>query len=111
MSDEPWYSAMCIFLHTGIKSSHGQVYEERAILVRAESFDEALSRAEVMAEEYAKDVEGCSYTGFVNVFHLFDENVGDGAEIYSLMRTSDLSTDEYLDRFYDTGTERRWGVF
>ena len=76
------------------------------ILVRAGNFDEAVSRAEVMAEEYAKDVDGCAYAGFVDVFHIYDGYLGDGAEVYSLMRTSDLSKDEYLNRFYDTGTER-----
>jgi len=106
MSDEPWYGAKCVFLHTEIESCPGQIYEERVILVRAENFDEAVSRAEVMAEEYAKDVEGCSYTRFVDVFHLYEENIGDGAEVYSLMRESDLSKDEYLNRFYDTGAER-----
>ena len=106
MSDEPWYGAKCVFLHTEIESCPGQVYEERVILVRADSFDEATSRAEVMAEEYAKDVGGCSYLGFVSVFHIYDEYVGDGTEVYSLMRTSELSRDEYLNRFYDTGTER-----
>lgn len=106
MSDEPWYGAKCVFLHSEIESCPGQVYEERVILLRAGSLDEAVSRAEALADEYARDVGGCSYTGFVNVFHIFDENIGDGAEVYSLMRTSDLSKDEYLNRFYDTGTER-----
>jgi hypothetical protein len=106
MIDEPWYGAKCIFLHTGIESCPGQVYEERVVLVRAGSFDEAISRAEAMAEEYAKDNGGCSYTGFIDVFHVYDEDIGDGAEVYSLMRESDLSKDEYLNRFYDTGTER-----
>ena len=106
MNDEPWYGAKCVFLHTEIESCPGQVYEERVILVRAESFDEAISRAEIMAEEYANDVDGCSYTGFVNVFHIYEENVGDGTEVYSLMRKSDLDKDEYLNTFYDTGTER-----
>ena len=106
MSDEPWYGAKCVFLHTEIESCPGQVYEERVILLKAENFNEAVSRAEVMAEAYAKDVGGCSYTGFVDVFHIYDENISDGAEVYSLMRTSDLSKEEYLNRFYDTGTER-----
>ena len=106
MSDEPWYGAKCVFLHTGIESYPGQVYEERVILVKAGGFNDAISRAEVMAEAYAKDVDGCSYTGFVDVEDIYDENVGDGAEVYSLMRTSSLSKDDYLNRFYDTGTER-----
>jgi hypothetical protein len=106
MNDEPWYGAKCVFLHTEIESSPGQVYEERVIIVRAESSDDAISRAEIMAGEYAKDVDSCSYTGFIDIFHIYDEDIGDGSEVYSLMRTSDLSKDEYLNRFYDTGAER-----
>jgi hypothetical protein len=41
------------------------------------------------------------------VFHLFDETIGHGTEIYSLMRESQLSDKDYLDRFYDDGKERR----
>lgn len=106
MNDEPWYGAKCVFLHTAIESCPGQVYEERVILVRAGSLDDAIARAEVLAEEYATDLDGCTYTGFVDVFHIYDESIEDGAEVYSLMRTSDLGRDEYLNRFYDTGTER-----
>jgi hypothetical protein len=29
----------------------------------------------------------------------------DGAEIFSLMRDSDLAPEDYLDSFFDTGTE------
>jgi hypothetical protein len=31
---------------------------------------------------------------------------GQGAEIFSLLRDSELEPDEYLDAFFDTGTER-----
>ena len=106
MNNEPWYGAKCVFLHTQIDSCPGQVYEERVILVRAESFDEAILCAERMAEEYSADLDGCSYTGFVDVFHLYDEEIGNGTEVYSLMRTSNLGKDDYLNSFYDTGAER-----
>lgn len=106
MNDEPWYGAKCIFLHTQIEGCPGQVYEERVVLTKATSLDDAIQRAESLAKEYASDCGGCSYTGFINVFHIYDENIGDGSEVYSLMRTSELSTNAYLDQFYDTGMER-----
>jgi hypothetical protein len=46
------------------------MYEERVVLVKANSFDEAVQRAEALALEYAHNLEGCSFTGFVNVFHI-----------------------------------------
>jgi hypothetical protein len=65
-----------------------------------------------MAEEYANDLDGCSYTGFINVFHIYGESIGEGTEVYSLMRASSLSKDDYLNSFYDTGTERtqKWNA-
>src|SRR5262245_48137484 len=89
-SQEPWYGAKCIFLHTKIESLPGKVYEERVILIKASSFDEAINRAEGEAEKYARELEGCTYTGYMDVFHIYGERVSDRSEIYSLMRTSDL---------------------
>ncbi|WGX98091.1 hypothetical protein [Nocardioides sp. L-11A] len=31
---------------------------------------------------------------------------GEGAEVFSLMRSSELNPDDYLDTFFDTGDER-----
>lgn len=106
LDDEPWYGAKCVFLHTAIESRPGQVYEERVVLIRASSFEEAISKAEQEAEEYARDAEGCSYVGFVDIFHVYDERVGDRTEVYSLMRDSDLGVDQYIERFCDTDDGR-----
>jgi hypothetical protein len=43
----------------------------------------------------------------MDVFHIFDEKVGRGTEVYSLVRESGLSGQGYLDRFYDDGNEHR----
>lgn len=82
-------------------------YEERITLWRASSADEAIERAEAEAEEYAAGIEETpvTYLGLAQCFHLFDEP-GDGAEIFSLMRDSDLDHDDYIDSFFDTGSER-----
>jgi hypothetical protein len=46
--------------------------------------------------------------GLAQAFHLFvGADLDDGAEVFSLMRTSDLPADEYVDRFFDTGDERQ----
>src|SRR5882724_9356878 len=89
-NEEPWYGAKCVFLHVNIASCPGQVYEERVVLVRANDFDEAIRLAEIEANNYAGDDEDCTFTGFMNVFHIYDKKIGDGTEVYSLMRTSDL---------------------
>jgi hypothetical protein len=97
---EPWYAAQCIFLHSGTEHDPRQRYEERITLLRADSFDQAVQRAENEAEEYCRDLDGCKYVGHVNVFHMYDEKLGDGTEIFSSMQKSDLKPKEYLDLHY-----------
>lgn len=106
MKTEPWYGAKCIFLHKDLGQGRSRVYEERVVLIKAKNIDRAIERAEKEARKYANDMDGCSYVGFVDVFHLFDSKLKSGTEVYSLMRDSKLGKNKYLDRFYDTGKER-----
>lgn len=102
---EPWYAARCVFRHYKVTPIHDckYVYEERIILVRAEDMEQAIRIAEKEAREYAaKDSE---YLGYVNIFHLFESIVDHKMEVYSLMRSSDLEADDYLDHFFDSGNE------
>ncbi len=67
----------------------------------------AISRAEhISRENYESDTT--VYTDYAMAFHIFDENgdaLGEGVEVFSLIRKSDLDVDDYLDRFHDTGDE------
>ena len=104
MPCEPWYAAKCVFRHTNLTAKGGGwVYEERIVLFRASNEDDAISKAEEEAPQYA--TEGTEYLGFVEVFHLFTETLEDKIEVFSSMRSSKLPPSEYLDRFIDTGTE------
>jgi hypothetical protein len=99
---EPWYAVRCLFYHGDIKA-----YEERTVLVSAVDTDEAIAKAEVDAAEYCRALENVQYLKYVDTFHLFEKEVADGAEIFSLMRTIEIDKDAYIDRFLDSGTERR----
>ena len=112
-----WYAAMCIFEHKDVPpletvatSARATVYEERIVLLRAESFDAAIAAAEAEAEEYAKQ-NGARYVGYIMTYQLFDEVIGEGTEVYSLMRSSSLSVNEFLNHYHDDGTEhsQHWG--
>jgi hypothetical protein len=46
------------------------------------------------------------YLGLAQAYRLGDPP-GDGAEVFSLVRGSDLGDEAYLDTFFDTGTERQ----
>jgi hypothetical protein len=107
MDNLNWYGAKTIYKHSLIEDDIAKtLFEERVVLFQAIDFDGAIAQAEVEAEAYAvsNDVE---YLGFMDVFHIFDEKVGRGTEVYSLMRESGLSEQDYLDRFYDDGNEHR----
>lgn len=105
--DNHWYSAKCLFRHRRTDEGVQRVlYEERFVLLRAADFDAAVIKAEADAEAYAREIDGCAYIGFTDLFQLFDREVGEGTELYSLLRESDLSPGDYLDRYYDTGMER-----
>jgi hypothetical protein len=95
------YSVRC---HFQIDVRH---YEERITVWQAASFDEAIDQAEAEAENYAERVDG-RYLGSCDCFHLADAGMqaSQGAEIYSLIRASDLDADTYLRTFFFTGTER-----
>ncbi len=107
LTDEPWYSARCIFRF--LRSAEGatqSVYEERIVLLKAKDFREAVRRATDDAKRYAADASA-EFTEFVDVYHLFDGELADGVEAFSLLRTSNLNPQEYVKRHFDTGAEFR----
>lgn len=103
--ERSWYTAKCIFRHHNqVKIS--AIYEERIVLFKATSFEEARDLADVEAEDYVSSSDrGVSCTDYMNVFHLFDNRVKSGMEIYSLMRTSDLSEDDFLKHYFNIEVE------
>ena len=102
----PWFAVRCVFRTAWIGDGPDpaeQLYEERITLWQAGSSEEAIALAEQEAAEYAEDDD--EYLELAQAFELYDDP-GHGAEVFSLMRTSPLEPDAYLDTFFDTGTER-----
>ncbi|MFI0352460.1 DUF4288 domain-containing protein [Actinomadura sp. 9N407] len=103
--DEPgWYGVRCVF-----RWSHEEerLYEENVTIWRAASFDEAIAKAETEALEYAATCNG-RYLDFAQAYFIGeDEMIGEGSEVFSLMRTSELDRDAYVTRYFDTGQERQ----
>ncbi len=100
---EPWYGVRLIYqLHGFSEETSQNVYEERILIVRAESGEAAIEKA----EEYSKDYEDATteYLGCANSFNIFDENgscLGPGTEVFSVLQKSSLPPEEYLDRLDD----------
>ena len=108
MKSPEWYSAKTIYkTHTVEDGRPTTVFEERVVLFRATDSDDTIAKAEAEAAEYCRTSCGTEYLGFLDVYHVGDEAIGHGKEVYSLMRNSDLSNKDYLAHFYDDGKERR----
>jgi hypothetical protein len=97
-----WYTVRCIFRSA---DDDGALYEERVTLWYADDLDGAIALAEVEAAEYAEahDVE---HLGLAQAYWL-PAPPATGAEVFSLVRESELDAEAYLDQFFDTGRERQ----
>ena|SRR5258708_6136404 len=93
-----WYSVRCVVKH----GANG--YEERVTLWHSDGFASAIAKAEDEAQSYAEDVGNAEYVGLAQAFQIAGEPE-EGAEVFSLIRESNLSAKDYLSRFFDTGDE------
>jgi len=113
MDDEPplerWYGIRCLF-DWGKSREPGRennsVYEERIIVVEANTFEEAIQCAESEAAEYAND-NGVKYMEYALGYFMGTDRIANQTEVFSLLRESELEPEAYIDRFFDTGHERQ----
>jgi hypothetical protein len=91
--------------------SNADAYEERITLWEAGSAKEAIARAESEAAEYASLWEAGEAEP-LSLFQSFelDGAPRDGAEVFSLIRRSQLLPDAYLDSFFSTGSELQQSI-
>ncbi|MEW1903111.1 hypothetical protein [Streptomyces sp. NPDC086147] len=95
-----WYGARTFYRWA---TWENRPYEERVVLFRARSLDEAVELAERESAEYAGE-GGFEVLGMVQVYRISDgdEEVGAGTEVFSRLHALDVPPDEFLDR-YDSG--------
>jgi hypothetical protein len=100
---DKWYSTRCVFEWVP------GVFEERVTLWEAESLDAAIQMAEREAFNYSSKVEGHQivFTGLIQAFEVGLNRPESGTEVFSLLRDSHLSSDAYLTKYFDTGTEHQ----
>ncbi|MBI5381955.1 MAG: DUF4288 domain-containing protein [Opitutae bacterium] len=105
-TSEPWYAVKCLFHHPTRKAEDEDfLYEERITLWKAPSFVEAHRMADEEASLYAKEAK-CVFVKSTDSFHLFDQEVGSGIEVYSTMRGSNLRPEYYEKTFCITARDR-----
>jgi Domain of unknown function (DUF4288) len=105
METEKWFAVRTLYEHEDLKRGRERLFEERIVLFRAGSSEEAITKAETGAQSYAANLDHLKTLDYVMAFELFDPP-GENAEVFSLMRESRLTPDRYIDRFFDTGKER-----
>jgi hypothetical protein len=108
MADQKWFGAKTIYQWprmSGVNAPGEHVYEERVTLLRARDLSDAVVRGEKLAEKYARELGSAEYLRFIDAFEIADD-IADGAEVYSITRSSPLSPVTFLDRYYDDGTQR-----
>jgi hypothetical protein len=55
--------------------------------------------------------DSLAYVGLAQVYHTdIGEAVVDVAEVFSLIRESELGSDAYIDHFFDTGRENQGAI-
>ena len=103
-SDRQWYSVRCVLQ---AQSDRGFRYEERVTLWQAVGIDDAIGLAEAEVVAYAQGHQ-VEYTGLAQAYGLVGAP-SSGTVAFSLVRGSELGSDDYLDRFFDTGQEVQGG--
>jgi len=104
-ADGTWFAAKSLHLHRDLKGDRGgSCYEERIVLIRAATVDEALRRAGREARRYAAGQKAVDFLGYLAVFHLSGDELEDGLEVYSILRSIALSKRDFIRRYYDDGT-------
>jgi len=83
---------------------NGRNYEERITIWNRASDEDAIDAARVDAERYAASLDDARVLGLFQSYRMFDPPE-DGAEVFSLIRSSELDSEEYVDRFLSTGDE------
>ncbi|MFD4376738.1 hypothetical protein [Streptomyces sp. NPDC058486] len=102
MNTEPeaWYGARTFYRWL---TWENRPYEERVVLFRARSLDEAIEGAERESAEYARDND-LALLDMVQVYRISDgdEDLAAGTEVFSQLHALDVPAHEFLDR-YDSG--------
>ncbi len=97
--DQAWFTVKCLFSHPSrVDDAVRFLYEERTTLWRTSSFKKAIELAEVEAAAYATEAN-CLFVRATDSYQLFDETIGQGSEIYSIMRDSGMEPEVYADTF------------
>jgi hypothetical protein len=78
---------------------NGENYEERITVWDRLTDDDAIDAAFMEATEYCESLNDAYVIDYFETYKMF-ESPGDGQEVFSLIRSSALSPEDYLDRYF-----------
>ena len=105
-NESEWYGVRGLFRWYFTESGETARVEERVVLFRAVSFDQALDLAEAEAVTYCSDAvsDTANYRiesmKWWNAYRIGDENMESGQEVYSRLMDTSLSSASFLKRYY-----------
>ena len=101
MPSTAWYSVRSIYRRDTTEDGKARrSFEERVVLFRAESFESALAKGEAEAKRYAADLSGGRMLDRVVAYHIHEDELREGDEIWSCIRDLDTTDDELLRQVY-----------
>ena len=97
--NQPWYGVKALFSHSD------QLLEERIIVIKAQSFDDAQAQAIKNAEAYTGSLDNAKFVAIADIFHVFDETIESGTEVYSRMNEVEGDVNKYIESHYE---DKEW---
>jgi hypothetical protein len=102
MQAEDWYSVSSTFRQdTTEDGKPRRSFEERVVLFRATSFEAALTKGEAEAKRYAASLRDGRMLDHIVAYHIHDDELREGDEIWSCVRDLDISDEDFVRRVYD----------
>lgn len=102
MTKQAWYSVRSVFRSDTTEAGKPRrAFEERVVLFRATSFEEALAKGEAEAKGYAADALHGVMLDHVVAYHIHDDDLREGDEVWSCVRSVDTSDEQFLRQVYD----------
>ncbi len=77
------------------------LFEERVVVFRAASPEEALGKGRDEAKRYSEGENQPRMLAHIVAFSLWEEELSEGDEVWSCLRQLDVTDEEFLDRVYE----------
>jgi hypothetical protein len=102
MADQSWYGVRSIFRSDRTEDGKPcRTFEERVVLFRASTFEDALAKGKAEAQRYAADWPHPRVFEHIVAFHIHDDELREGDEVWSCIRRLDISDEEFAKRIYE----------